>query len=66
VEKDAQTFLDIDASVIIFPFDENVSTSLEVTYRTAKLFATNVGTPDWGFGLGVTLSEIRRHPFGVG
>jgi hypothetical protein len=66
VEKDAQTFLDIDVSVIIFPFDENMSTSLEVIYHTAKLFATNIGTPDGGFSLGVTLSEICHHPFWVG
>jgi len=66
VEKDAQHFLDVDTLVIKFPFDENMSASLDITYHTAKLFATNLGIPKVGFGLGVTLSEICCHLLGVG
>lgn len=39
VERNAKKFLDVDNSVIIFPFDNHVSDTLDDTDRIAKSFA---------------------------
>jgi hypothetical protein len=40
VKQNAKEFLNVDKSVIIFPFDDQVSDTLDDTNRIAKPFAT--------------------------
>lgn len=39
VERNAKEFLDIDNSIIIFPFDDQVSSTLDNANHIAKFFA---------------------------